>query len=118
MEPRRIALLAAALLLAAGGVLALVALQWRHDLGGFAESPQLLALEVREKVVAGGGRAVVGLAAASSDGASLRVRCRDVETPLELVPGAVSDEICGLRLELVAVEPTVSGSRAVVRARW
>lgn len=117
MDPRRLALLVAVVVLSLGGLFALLALEWRHDLGGFAENPQLLELTVGEKAIAGG-RAVLAVESTTAAGATLTVSCRDVEERLELVTGMSSDEVCGLTLQLVALEPTTGEDRVVVRASW
>jgi len=97
----KIRLLVVTLAFGLGGLIALVALQWKLDLGRFAESPQRLTVALGTRGIVGAGRAVVGFVAEGDGKAVLELKCAAEKTTVELLPGATAEEICGVRVRLI-----------------
>ena len=83
------------------GIFALVVLQWKLDLGEFAESPQLVELPWGARSIVGGGRAAVDFDQLDGNTATLRLWCSEHEVQLRLQPDHQTDEVCGVRIRLL-----------------
>ncbi len=117
----KIRLLVVVLLVVLGGFLALLALQWKLDLGRFGESPQRLTVALGTRWIIGAGRAVVGFVDEGDSTAVLELKCAAEESTIELAPGAVSEEICGVRVLVIALIPgsgVESPPRAALEVSW
>jgi hypothetical protein len=100
----RIRLLVLILLLGVGGYLALLGLEWKLELGRFAESPQRVTLEVGRRAIVGGGRGVVGFVGERRGAAVVELKCAAEKTRLELVEGQTSGPVCGVRIRVLGFE--------------
>ena len=106
-----------------GGLTALLALQWRlqKKLGVGAGSPQEVTVPLGSRMLVGGGRAGVEFESRRDDRAKLIVRCDRGTRWLALATGDVSDEVCGVRLELAefsSATGTLATSRAHLVVSW
>lgn len=117
----KIRLLVVVLLIALGGFLALVALQWKLDLGRFAESPQRLTVPLGTRWIIGAGRAVVGFVGERDTTAVIELKCAAEESTIELAPGAASEEVCGVRVLVIGLIPgsgADSPPRVALEVSW
>ncbi|MEM9554337.1 MAG: hypothetical protein AAGC60_08770 [Acidobacteriota bacterium] len=102
-------------LLGAGWV-ALELMQYQVGLGRYAESPQRVSIRQGGTAIVGGGQAGVHyLGSPFRRSANLEVRCKDVEERFRLRPGDVSTPVCGVEVEVLAIEV---GDRLAVEVRW
>lgn len=103
------------------GVFALVVLQWKLDLGRFADSPQLLEVPWGARAIVGGGRAGLDFDQLEGETATFRLRCAATERRLRLTPGEVSEELCGVRIRLLGFldgAAPEAPARAALEVRW
>lgn len=117
----RYRLLALMLLFVLLGLVSLLGLQWRFRLGPFEQNPQQLDVTLGWRMIVGGGRAVLGFADVVGEVATLELSCYDQRQRFKLLPGQTSDEICGIRVELIGVNgPKIAEAppRAEVRVWW
>ncbi len=106
-----------------GGLTALLALQWRlqKKLGLGAGSPQQVTVPLGSRMLVGGGRAGVEFESRRDDRAKLIVRCGESTRWLALATGEVSEEVCGVRLQLTEFSSdtgTLATSRAHLVVSW
>ena len=119
----RPALIAVALLLVFA-LVALVGLQWKHELGGFADSPQLREVPLGMARIVGGGRAVVDFVAHDGEAGTVRmqVRCAEARHQAEVPLGDVFEPpTCGV--DVVPIEVLGAGTgddpvRLFLEVRW
>ncbi len=83
------------------GLFALIVLQWKLDLGQFAESPQLIEVPWGARSIVGGGRAAVDFDQLDGEVATLRLWCSEYETEIRLEPDDQTEELCGVRVRLL-----------------
>ncbi|MCP4656305.1 MAG: hypothetical protein GY856_12905 [bacterium] len=117
----KIRLLVVVLLVVLGGLLALVALQWKLDLGRFGESPQRLTVALGTRWIVGAGRAVVGYVDERDTTAVLELKCAAEELTVELAPGAATEETCGVRVLVIGLIPgsgVESPARVALEVSW
>lgn len=102
------------------GIFALVVLQWKLDLGQFAESPQLIEVPWGARSIVGGGRAAVDFDQLDGDVATLRLWCDEDEIEVRLEPDDRSDEFCGVRIRLLGFLSGRGGekTRAALEVSW
>ena len=112
--------LVVALILLFGGLFALLALQYKLELGSFAESPQLIEVPWGARAIVGGGRAGVDFDQQEGQTATLRLWCSVGEVTLRLEPEQTTDEICGVRLRLLGFLAGREGEklRAALEVTW
>ena len=115
----RIRRLALPLVLIGVGIFALVVLQWKLDLGSFAESPQLIEVPWGARAIVGGGLAGLDFDRLDGETATLRLWCAAAETTLRLEPGEVADA-CGVRVRLLGFLEGREGeaARAALEVSW
>ena len=108
------------LLLIGVGLFALVVLQWKLDLGSFAESPQLIEVPWGARAIVGGGLAGLDFDQLEGDKATFRLWCAAGETTLRLEPGGEAEEICGVRVRLLGFLEGREGEavRAALEVSW
>ena len=109
------------IVMALGGLFALLALQWKLDLGSFADSPQLLDIPLGARAVAGGGRAGIDFTEVDETQAVLRVWCAQHSSTLHLEPHRTTEEICGVTvrlLGLIAGRPGEARIKAALEVAW
>ena len=116
----RIRRLAVPLLLIGVGIFALMALQWKLDLGSFAESPQLIEVPWGARSIVGGGLAGLDFDQLEGDTATFRLWCAVEETTLRLAPGDEGEETCGVRVRLLGFLEGREGEavRAALEVSW
>jgi hypothetical protein len=95
------------------GLLALFRLQWIHQLGGLASSPQEVEVKLREKVIVGGGRAALHFGVRQGEEATFAVRCRKEGRSATLREGQVMQETCGVVVHLRTLWPAVDSEPEV-----
>lgn len=96
------------------GAFALVYLQWKLDLGSFADSPQHVVLQQGGRAIVGGGRASLDFSLADGTFGELVVRCSKVEQRFRLGPSEMTPEVCGVRVGLTGIEGGLSPRDPVV----
>ena len=96
------------------GAFALVFLQWKLDLGRFAESPQRLVLQHGGRAIVGGGQASLDFAAVDGAAGEFVLRCSQVDQRFRLEPSEVAAEVCGVRVGLSGIEGGLSPRDPVV----
>lgn len=96
------------------GAFSLVFLQWKLDLGGFAESPQRLELEQGGRAIVGGGQASLDFAAVDGAAGEFVLKCSEVDRRFRLEPSEVAVEACGVRIGLSGIEGGLSPRDPVV----
>jgi len=109
------------LALVSAGIFALLALQWKLDLGQFAESPQLVEVPWGARSVVGGGRAAVDFDQLEGEVATLRLWCHEDELVVRLEPDGQSDEFCGVRIRLLGFlngRDAGEKTRAALEVTW
>jgi hypothetical protein len=116
-------LLVVTMVLLLGGLIALLALQWRlqKKLGVGAASPQEVTVPLGSRMLVGGGRAGIEFESRRDDRAKLIVRCAASTRWLALATGDVSEEVCGVRLKLTGFTSdtgTLATSRAHLVVSW
>ncbi len=87
------------------GFLALLRLQWKHQLGGLAESPQEIEVRLGERVIVGGGRASLRFTALRDEEATFSLRCRGGRHAETLREGERIESACSILVELVTLWP-------------
>lgn len=103
------------------GLFALIALQWKLDLGQFADSPQLVEVPWGARSIVGGGRAAVDFDQLDGDVATLRLWCTEDETEIRLEPDDQSELFCGVRIRLLGFLSGRDGgekTRAALEVTW
>ncbi len=118
-----IRVLFATMLILLGGLTALLALQWRMQkkIGLGAGSPQEVMLPLGGRMLVGAGKAGVEFESRRDDRAKLIVRCGEVTRWLALATGDVSNEVCGVYIQLTgfsSVTGTLATSRAHLLVSW
>lgn len=104
------------LLILLGGWGLLEALSYHSGLGEYAKSPQRLQLKQGLTAVVGGGRAgLVFMEDRFRKKAQLLIRCQQGRRTISLRRGQVSEEICGIRVELLDILPE---GKVNVEVRW
>ncbi|MEO1085702.1 MAG: hypothetical protein AAFY88_15790 [Acidobacteriota bacterium] len=104
------------LIILLGGWILLEVMTWQAGLGDYAKSPQRVQLRQGLTSLVGGGRAgLVFIEERFRKKAQIMVRCQDGRHAVNLRPGQVSDEICGVRVELLAI---LSDGLVNVEVRW
>lgn len=96
------------------GAFALVYLQWKLDLGNFAESPQKLVLQPGGRAFVGGGQARLDFEEVAGTGAELSLSCSEIDQAFRLEPGEVAPEMCGVRVGLSGIEGGLSPRDPIV----
>ncbi len=116
----RIRRLVLPVLLIGAGIFALVVLQWKLDLGSFAESPQLIEVPWGARSIVGGGLAGLDFDQMEGETATFRLWCAAGESALRLEPGEASDELCGVRVRLLGFLEGREGEpvRAALEVSW
>ncbi len=91
------------------GWLGLFVIQRQFKLGNFAQNPQELSLRPGRQAMVAGGRAVLGFVTPEkkkNKGIEIQIRCAAQKTILNLVEGARTEEVCGVRVRwLGPVDP-------------
>ena len=109
-------------ILAGLGIIALDLLQRRMELGRFAESPQILMLARSQRMIAGGGRAIVGTLGFNEEQITLEVQCKDTFETLDLKRREPPREVpgCGIRIDWFGAEVLQEGgpARAILEVSW
>ena len=104
------------LLILLGGWGLLEALSYQTGLGDYAKSPQRLQLKQGlTAIVAGGSAGVVFMEDRFRKKAQLLIRCQEGRRTISLRRGQVSEEICGIRVELLDILPE---GKVNVEVRW
>ena len=104
------------LLILRGGWGLLEALSYQTGLGDYAKSPQRLQLKQGlTAIVAGGSAGVVFMEDRFRKKAQLLIRCQEGRRTISLRRGQVSEEICGIRVELLDILPE---GKVNVEVRW
>ncbi|MEM1179852.1 MAG: hypothetical protein AAGM22_16005 [Acidobacteriota bacterium] len=99
-----------------GGWAMLEVMTWQAGLGDYARSPQRVQLRQGLTSLVGGGRAgLVFVEERFRKKAQILVRCEAGRRTLNMRPGAVSEEICGVQVELLAI---LSDGLINVEVRW
>lgn len=99
-----------------GGWILLEVMARQAGLGDYAQSPQRVQLRQGLTSLVGGGRAgLVFVEERFRKKAQVMVRCEAGRRVVNLRPGEVSDEICGVRVELLAI---LSDGLVNVEVRW
>ncbi len=93
MRPQAVALAA---VLALVGLWALLGVLNRHEIGGFASSPQMLEVPLGARRIAAGGRAVVSVVAIDGDQLVVEISCRDETRQLAARLGDPFETLCGI----------------------
>jgi hypothetical protein len=110
-----------AILLVVGGLVALLGLLWKHDLGSFATSPQMIEVPLGTRRIAGG-RALVAAHGVNDTGATLIVSCREASTDVDVGIGEMTDPACGVTLTYLTPRGRAGDPddplRAVLEVRW
>lgn len=131
---RRLAFVVVALMVTVGGLFALVALEWKHGLGGFATSPQLIEVPFGRKVIVAGGRAILWVGTApypvagpdgrprtDPDAAAGELQCQAQRKVFRLALGERSERICDVEVTLRTLRGGASADdprRAEVEVVW
>lgn len=95
------------------GLLALFRLQWKHQLGGLASSPQEVEVKLRGKVIVGGGKAALHFGVRQGEEATLAIRCRLERRAATLREGQAMQETCGVVVRLLTLWPAVDSEPEV-----
>ena len=104
------------LLILLGGWGLLEALSYQTGLGDYAKSPQRLQLKQGlTAIVAGGSAGLVFMEDRFRKKAQLLIRCEEGRRTISLRRGQVSEEICGVRVELLDILPE---GKVNVEVRW
>lgn len=114
-------LLVVIMILLFGGLTALLVLQYRLQKKLGTGSPQEVTVPLGTRLLVAGGRAGIEFESRRSDRAKLIVRCGEVTRWLALGTGDLSDEICGVRLQLTGFSSatgTLATSRAHLLVSW
>lgn len=108
------------LLLVVAGFLALVRLQWKHDLGGLASSPQQIYVELGRAKILGGGLALLRFRAWDGERATLVVRCDGVREVYDLRTDDQTGPVCGVEIRFMLLLEDASGDppTAWVDVQW
>ena len=103
------------------GLFARLALQYKLDLGSFAESPQLMEIPWGARAIVGGGLAGIDFEEMDGEIAHLRLWCEAGEIDLRLEPGDESEQACGVRVRMLAFlsgRDAEEKMRAAVEITW
>lgn len=111
-----------AILLLLGGLVALWGLLFKHELGSFAASPQMIEVPVGARRIAGGGRALVAARTADAEAVSMVVSCRDTSADVVIELGMVAEPVCGVTITYLTPRGRPDDPdeplRAVLEVRW
>ncbi len=113
--------LVAIVLILFGGLFALLVLQYKLDLGSFAESPQLIEIPWGTRAIVGGGLAGIDFDHLENDTATLRLWCEAGEVELRLEPDELTEEICGVHVRLLgflSARDASEKTRAALEVIW
>ncbi len=91
------------LLLIAVGLFALFRLQWQHQLGGLASSPQEIYVDLGRAKIVGGGMALLRFHAWDGERANLEVRCAAEREVYDLRTDDTTGAVCGLQVRLMLI---------------
>ncbi len=86
-------------------------------LGEFAKSPQTVELMLGSSILVAGGRAKIWFAQVDM-GPTIEINCRKETRMVELQHGEPTDEICGVRVELIEVFEKRLGSHTTLRGKF
>lgn len=131
----RVYALAAAAVILTAALLSLVGLQWKHELGSFADSPQELEVPLGTRRIAAGGRALIGAIAAAADDDdennrgpeaderfTVELLCRGERQRIELERYVRSEPVCGVAVEVLELRGEAGDQddppRLLLRALW
>lgn len=92
----RAAVAFAAVLMLGSAFFALVGLQWKHELGAFADSPQRVEVPGGSRRIVAGGRAILGVISIDQEMIKVEVGCAAEQQRMELALGDTADPVCGV----------------------
>lgn len=99
-----------------GGWGALELMLRQMEIGEHAKSPQYFEIPKGLTVLVGGGRAgLTFVEAPFLRSAVVKVTCKDTDRAVQLRPGEVGDEVCGIRFQL---KQLMAGGNAAIEVRW
>ncbi len=110
-----------ALLFLAGGLTALLSLQWRFGVGNHVVSPQQIMVPLGARMILAGGRAGVEFDRRRDNRGDFIVRCTDQQSWVKLKVDETSDEVCSVRIHLQSFSSetgTLATSRAHLEVSW
>lgn len=99
----RAAVAFAAVLMLGSAFFALVGLQWKHELGDFADNPQRVEVPDGSRRIVAGGRALLGVVSIDQKAITVEVGCAAERQRFELALGDASDPVCGVEVTAEAL---------------